>query len=55
MFPFGFGLSYSRFSYSSLDVRPQILHFTDDLIIEAYVQNEGPYDGEEVIAALTEQ
>jgi hypothetical protein len=48
MFPFGYGLSYTKFAYRTLGVRPQIVKFTNELIIDVYVVNDGPLDGEEV-------
>jgi len=48
LFPFGFGLSYSKFLYRSLNVRPNVLHFTNKILVDVYVENKGPYDGEEV-------
>lgn len=49
LFPFGFGLSYSKFVYRSLDVRPKVLRFTNRVLVDVYVENKGPYDGEEVV------
>jgi beta-glucosidase len=49
LFPFGYGLSYSQFNYRSLDVRPQVVKYMNDLIVDVYVENVGLYDGEEVI------
>ena len=48
LFPFGYGLSYSKFTYRTLDVRPQIVKYTNELIVDVYVDNDGPLDGEEV-------
>jgi len=48
MYPFGYGLSYSKFNYRSLNIRPTVVHYGDVIMIDVYVSNEGPYDGEEV-------
>src|SRR6218665_3017903 len=48
MYPFGYGLSYSKFNYRSLDIQPTVIHYDDVIMIDVYVSNEGPYDGEEV-------
>lgn len=48
LYPFGYGLSYSTFTYRTLNVRPSIISFTNDLIVDIYVENSGNYDGEEV-------
>lgn len=48
LYPFGYGLSYSKFHYRSLEVRPAIVHYTDQVVVDVYVQNLGPFDGEEV-------
>ncbi len=45
LYPFGFGISYSRFSVVSAEF---IRHREDSCVI-ATVQNDGPYDGETVI------
>ena len=51
LFPFGYGLSYSQFTYRYLNVRPQIVTFTNNVIVDVYVVNNGPFDGEEVSLA----
>jgi len=49
LFPFGFGLSYSKFSYSDLIIDKPSLKHKDTLNISIKVTNQGPYDGEEVV------
>ena len=48
MFPFGFGLSYSNYSYSNLEVVPANATSGTNITVTVDVTNEGPFDGEEV-------
>jgi beta-glucosidase len=45
---FGYGLSYSRFTYSNLKLSKQSLEAGDTLTVEADVKNVGTRDGDEV-------
>lgn len=45
LYPFGYGLSYSRFEYSNLKVTPK---GNDRFDVSFSVKNAGPYDGDEV-------
>lgn len=45
LFPFGFGLSYSHFSYRNLEVQKE----GDDINVSVVVKNEGPVEGEHVV------
>ncbi|MET7000773.1 beta-glucosidase BglX [Chitinophaga defluvii] len=49
LFPFGFGLSYTRFTYSPVSLDKKQLSSTSKLRIMVKVANEGNYDGEEVV------
>lgn len=47
LFPFGYGLSYSTFSYSSLDV-PPVVKVGNNITVKVTVINNGPYVADEV-------
>ena len=49
MYPFGFGLSYSRFSYGAPHASSTAIHAGDSATITAAVRNAGPRDGDEVV------
>jgi beta-glucosidase len=49
LFPFGHGLSYTRFAYSNLRVTPSALGARDTLAVEIDVANEGKVAGEETV------
>lgn len=47
LYPFGFGLSYSTFEYSTLKTSNSIL--SDSILVSVKVKNTGKLDGEEVV------
>jgi len=49
LFPFGYGLSYTSFSYSNLKVSSTRIKFNEKLKITVEVANTGRYDGSEVV------
>jgi beta-glucosidase len=49
LFPFGHGLSYTQFAYSSREENQKTLSATDSLIVDLTITNTGSYDGEEVV------
>jgi len=49
MYPFGYGLSYSRFRYLALSISPTTVNPGNTITIEVSVLNEGPLFGEEVV------
>ncbi len=46
-FPFGHGLSYTRFTYRSLRLSSATMGPGETVTVEADIANEGPVDGEE--------
>ncbi len=54
MYPFGFGLSYSRFSYGAPQASSTTIHAGDSVTVTAEVRNAGPRDGDEVVELYIE-
>jgi beta-glucosidase len=48
-YPFGFGLSYSSFSYGAPQASSNSIHAGDSVSVTAEVRNAGPLDGDEVV------
>ena len=49
LYPFGYGLSYTKFVYDNLKLSAKKISKVDPLIISVEVKNNGSYDGEEVV------
>jgi beta-glucosidase len=49
MYPFGFGLSYSHFTYSAPRPSSKTIQAGDSITVTAEVRNAGPRDGDEVV------
>ncbi len=49
LYPFGYGLSYSHFTYSNLVLSDSTLKPGDTLQVKVTITNDGEYDGEEVV------
>ncbi len=49
LFPFGFGLSYTRFTYSNLRLSSASIRDTDPLTVQVDVTNAGPVAGKQVV------
>jgi len=49
LFPFGHGLSYTRFEYSNLRVDPEKISPEEEVKISVDVKNIGKYEGDEVV------
>jgi beta-glucosidase len=48
-FEFGYGLSYSTFNYSNLQLNKRKIHFNDQIEVSVTITNTGKYDGEEIV------
>jgi beta-glucosidase len=49
LFPFGYGLSYTKFEYSDITLSNLIMNKTESITIRVTVKNTGNYDGDEVV------
>lgn len=53
LYPFGFGLSYTTFTYSNLVVSPEVLSIADPVSVSFTVTNSGSREGDEVVQLYT--
>ena len=49
LYPFGHGLSYTKFNYSNLTVSSNIVNYPDDLVVTVDVTNVGDMAGKETV------
>jgi beta-glucosidase len=55
IYPFGFGLSYTNFTYSNIQLDKTSLQFKDTVTVSATIQNTGKNDGDEVVQLYVQQ
>ena len=49
LFPFGYGLSYTKFEYSNLKIKNKEVKIGQDIVMSALLKNSGDFDGVEVV------
>lgn len=49
LYPFGYGLSYTTFEYSDVELSSETIGFSDTLTASATIKNTGDYDGYEIV------
>jgi beta-glucosidase len=49
LYPFGYGLSYTKFTYNAPQINKEELKASEQLHVSVNVSNTGNYDGEEVV------
>ena len=49
LYPFGFGLSYTSFDYSNLNIEPAKVKAGENVTVKFDIRNSGPREGDEVI------
>ncbi len=55
LYPFGFGLSYTSFSYSNIHLNKPVIERGDTISVSIDIQNTGKYDGDEVVQLYLQQ
>jgi beta-glucosidase len=49
IYPFGYGLSYTTFEYSHINIEKQAVTIGETINVELNIKNTGRYDGDEVV------
>jgi beta-glucosidase len=53
LLPFGYGLSYTTFEYSDLNLSTKVMKMTGTLTVRAKVSNTGSFDADEIVQLYT--
>ena len=53
LYPFGYGLSYTTFEYSNLEITPKVITPNEKATVRLKVTNTGKYAGDEVVQLYT--
>ena len=53
LYPFGYGLSYTTFKYSSMQLGKEKINFDQSIEVSVKVKNTGEYEGEEIVQLYT--
>lgn len=49
LYPFGYGLSYTHFNYSDLQISKSIISTSEDFTVSCTITNAGDFNGDEVV------
>jgi beta-glucosidase len=49
LYPFGYGLSYTKFNYSNLEISPKKVNIGENLKISVEIENIGQFKGDEIV------
>jgi len=49
LFPFGYGLSYTKFEYSNISLNKNIIDLNEELVASVDIKNVGTLEGEEIV------
>ena len=55
LFPFGYGLSYTNFEYSGLEVNSVSIKESDKITVKLFVKNTGSYTGDDIVQLYIHQ
>jgi len=53
LYPFGYGLSYTKFDYSNVKISSKKMSKSDKITVSVDVKNTGNYDGKEIVQLYT--
>lgn len=53
LYPFGYGLSYTKFSYSSITISSENINSGESIEVKAKVKNVGSFESDEVLQIVS--